>query len=151
MGSHSAVDRYHFSGPEIISESFEDGESVVVNLDNGCYFSLNPVGGLLFDLLGSGISVDEVTDFVGARYDAAPEAIRAAVVEFAGRLLDEALIRRGAPDADPPEHRPRESSDERAAFELPRLTAYTDMQDLLLADPIHDYDETGWPARVDDH
>ena len=26
---------------------------------------------------------------------------------------------------------------------------YTDMQDLLLADPIHDYDETGWPARIE--
>jgi hypothetical protein len=27
---------------------------------------------------------------------------------------------------------------------------YEDMQDLLLLDPIHDVDETGWPARKQD-
>ena len=26
---------------------------------------------------------------------------------------------------------------------------FTDMQDLLLLDPIHDVDETGWPVRAD--
>ena len=151
MAANGAAARYHLAGPEIISESFDDGESVVVNLDNGCYFSLNPVGGLMFDLLGSGVSVDDVTDTVGARYDAEPEAIRAAVLEFAARLLDEALIAPGAPDRDLTETEPGEwSGDDCAPFEAPRLTAYTDMQDLLLADPIHDYDETGWPARVDD-
>jgi hypothetical protein len=151
MSSPSALGRFHLAGPEIISESFEDGESVVVNLDNGCYFSLNSVAGCMFDLLGSGASVEDVTDAVGVRYDGSPDAIRAAVVEFATRLLDEALLARGAPEADQHEQPPEPSPDERVAFELPKLTAYTDMQDLLLADPIHDYDETGWPARVDDH
>ncbi len=28
----------------------------------------------------------------------------------------------------------------------PALETYTDMQELLLLDPIHDVDETGWPA-----
>ena len=28
-----------------------------------------------------------------------------------------------------------------------QLAVYEDMQDLLLLDPIHDVDETGWPAR----
>ena len=32
-------------------------------------------------------------------------------------------------------------------FEAPRLTKYTDMRDLLVLDPIHDVDESGWPAR----
>jgi hypothetical protein len=105
----------------------------------------------MFDLLGSGVSVADVAVTVAVRYDAAPEAIRAAVLEFATRLLDEALIAPGAPDRSLTESQRGEwSGGERAAFEAPRLTAYTDMQDLLLADPIHDYDETGWPARVDD-
>ncbi len=151
MADDGAAARYHLAGPEIISESFDDGESVVVNLENGCYFSLNPVGGLMFDLLVSGVSVDDVTDTVGVRYDAAPDAIRASVLEFAVRLLDEALLAAGAPEGDLTETQPREwLGVDGAAFEAPRLTAYTDMQDLLLADPIHDYDETGWPARVDD-
>ncbi len=32
------------------------------------------------------------------------------------------------------------------AFAPPRLQRYTDMQDLLLLDPIHDVDEVGWPV-----
>jgi hypothetical protein len=34
------------------------------------------------------------------------------------------------------------------SFTPPVLSRYTDMQDLLLLDPIHDVDETGWPARA---
>jgi len=34
-----------------------------------------------------------------------------------------------------------------APFVLPVLERYTDMQELLLIDPIHDVDETGWPRR----
>jgi hypothetical protein len=36
------------------------------------------------------------------------------------------------------------------SWEAPKLTVYEDMQDLLLLDPIHDVDETGWPARKQD-
>jgi hypothetical protein len=38
---------------------------------------------------------------------------------------------------------------ERATFIAPVLAVYTDMQDLLLLDPIHDVDEIGWPTRRD--
>jgi len=31
-------------------------------------------------------------------------------------------------------------------FDAPVLHSYTDMQDVLLLDPIHDVDETGWPS-----
>jgi hypothetical protein len=30
-------------------------------------------------------------------------------------------------------------------FEPPKFAKYNDMQNLLLSDPIHDVDETGWP------
>ena len=36
---------------------------------------------------------------------------------------------------------------EKLAYEHPVLQKYTDMEDLLLLDPIHDVDEAGWPAR----
>jgi hypothetical protein len=35
-------------------------------------------------------------------------------------------------------------------FEAPVLNRYTDMQDLLLLDPIHEVDETGWPIQKPD-
>ena len=33
------------------------------------------------------------------------------------------------------------------AFDPPRLEKYSDMQDYLLIDPIHEVDEPGWPAK----
>jgi hypothetical protein len=35
----------------------------------------------------------------------------------------------------------------RKTWQAPELSIYEDMQDLLQLDPIHDVDETGWPAR----
>jgi hypothetical protein len=32
------------------------------------------------------------------------------------------------------------------SWSSPVLSIYDDMQDLLLLDPIHDVDESGWPA-----
>jgi len=36
------------------------------------------------------------------------------------------------------------------AFEKPKLQKFTDMQDLLLLDPIHEVDEAGWPHTRND-
>jgi hypothetical protein len=32
------------------------------------------------------------------------------------------------------------------AYSPPKLEIYTDLHDLLLLDPIHDFDEAGWPV-----
>ena len=35
-------------------------------------------------------------------------------------------------------------------YEPPQLMKYTDMQELILLDPIHDVDEKGWPHTKPD-
>lgn len=151
MNDNGAAARFRLA-PEIISETFDDGESVVVNLENGFYFSLNPVGGLMFALIGSGATVAEVVIAVTACYEADTATVHEAVAAFATRLVEEALVVAGVPEtaAAPAAPSANDAASARAQFEAPTLTAYTDMQDLLLADPVHDYDETGWPVRVDE-
>jgi hypothetical protein len=41
-------------------------------------------------------------------------------------------------------------SEKRPDFIPPKLRKYTDMQDLLLLDPIHEVDEQGWPIAKDE-
>ncbi len=36
------------------------------------------------------------------------------------------------------------------AFEAPKLEKFTDMQDLVLLDPVHEVDDVGWPAARPD-
>jgi hypothetical protein len=139
--------------PEIISETFDDGESIVVNLENGFYFSLNQVGGEMFALLSKGMPVGEVGRLLAERYAQDAATTTAETGEFAVRLLEEGLVVASGSEPASPNgagHAPPPSTTA-AAYESPTLTSYTDMQDLLLADPIHDFNETGWPARVDDH
>ena len=40
------------------------------------------------------------------------------------------------------------ASGETSPFVTPTLSRYTEMQDLLLLDPIHDVDDSGWPRRA---
>ena len=40
--------------------------------------------------------------------------------------------------------------EERLGYVAPTLQKYSDMQDLLLIDPVHEVDETGWPNRPAD-
>ena len=68
-------------------------------------------------------------------------------------LLGEKLIipRDGPDDSDSTSLEPTSGSVEhpnqtqRLKFEKCGLTKYTDMQELLLLDPIHEVDATGWP------
>jgi hypothetical protein len=45
---------------------------------------------------------------------------------------------------------PDAASNGSKTFEPPLLEKYTDMQDLVLLDPVHEVDSTGWPAPKPD-
>jgi hypothetical protein len=131
----------------VVLEAFPD-ETVAANLGTGRYYSIDLVGAETLELLTSGHALHDVVAHLAERYGADLAVVDAAVTEFVGRLLDEELID-VAPPADP---RSAMEPMERAsvAFSPPSLSVYSDMEDLLLLDPIHDVDETGWPARTDD-
>jgi hypothetical protein len=82
-------------------------------------------------------------DFEGADAFAAPS-----VQELLDQMLREGLIVPGAGPAPSPSSVASPAT--KKAFEPPTLAVYTDMQELLLLDPIHDVDETGWPQRQDE-
>lgn len=61
--------------------------------------------------------------------------------DFVATLIEHELLREA--DATPVDFVPVTV----AAYFAPKLDIYTDMQELLLLDPVHDVDETGWPAQ----
>jgi hypothetical protein len=125
----------------IVDETFED-ETVVVDLDSGTYFSLTELASCIWTAL-PGATRDELVAQVVDRYrDAGDEAGRS-VAAFLDALEAEGLVR--ADGHDGPSPGPLPPTPER--FAPPRFEKFDDMQDLLLLDPIHDVDETGWPTR----
>lgn len=135
--------RYRTNSPQVINETI-DGEAIMINLATGAYYSLDRVGGDVWAVLEHGATVDDVVTALQGRYEGAPEDMAAGVGALVDRLVAEELIVTAEGDGAPPASA-LEASGEKQLFSAPRLDKFTDMQDLILLDPVHEVDSRGWP------
>jgi len=140
---------YRVNSPKVIHETIE-GETVLVNLDSGNYYSIDGVGVDVWNLIETGIDGGGIIEAIAQRYAGERETMEQAIYSFMKELEQEALIvnddgMRFEKGTGAKKDDYAQTGDERKLFEAPALNKYTDMQDLLLLDPIHDVDESGWP------
>ena len=121
-----------------------DGEVVVVNLDNGTYYSLDAVGADVWTLLAEGRTLAAVVDAVAARYEGERDKIAAGIEAFLRRLQDEKLVTVSA-GTGASASATAATAAAAGVYADPVLQKYTDMEELLLVDPIHEVEESGWP------
>ncbi|HZT52759.1 MAG TPA: PqqD family protein [Gaiellaceae bacterium] len=134
--------------PHVIHETI-DGEVIVINLASGNYYSMRGAGADVWEIVQAqpGTDASGIVAAVSQRFDAPTETVEREVAAFLEELRREELIAAtedgaaaatavldGLPDADG-----------RRPFEPPQLEKYTDLQDLVLLDPVHEVDATGWP------
>ncbi len=131
---------------DIMHETIDD-EVVIVNLDTGAYYAFDGSGQYIWDRLSQhGASQDQLVDEISARSQASVEEISAGVQSFLAQLLDEALIiPTDESEVAPAVPIPDLETGTTDAFVAPQLSKYTDMEALLLADPIHEVEPEGWP------
>jgi hypothetical protein len=131
---------------EVVHETV-DGEVIVIALQTGCYYSLEGSGAELWSGLVAGKSAPELTAELEKSYSAEPGAIADSVAELVDRLVVEQLAVPVASEepASANGHAAVEPSAALPEFPPPVLHKFTDMQDFLLADPIHDVGDAGWP------
>lgn len=138
---------WHQVAPQVVREVFDD-EVIIINMESGNYFSLNSTGAYVWSLIEAGFAVDAIVGRLRDDFDVAEELAAPSVNELLEQLLKEELIVAGAGPAPAPAQVAKPAA--KRDFEKPSLAVYTDMQELLLLDPIHDVDETGWPQRQDE-
>lgn len=144
MGSLS---RFKINEQQVIQETIE-GEAVIVNLVSGNYYSLDKVGADVWGNIENGKSVEEILEVIPRLYRGDPAVMETSVKSLIDDLVKEDLI---VPDASTAGGSPQSPSSGTVEtqtleeFEAPVLKKYSDMQDLLLLDPIHEVDEGGWP------
>ena len=140
--------RFRVNSPTVTHETI-DGEAVIINLDSGNYYSLVDVGSLIWSLIGRGASAGEVINLLPKTYQCNAADIDRCVQELLAQLQQENLIVpfEGAESLDRSQFSPEQPQNghEKLPFNPPLLYKYSDMQELLLLDPIHDVDDTGWP------
>jgi Coenzyme PQQ synthesis protein D (PqqD) len=134
---------YRPNTPKVLFQAFED-ETVLINLDSGNYYSFAGSGALIWDRLVRGDSVSSVIDNLQERFGN-KDGIAPAVEEFVRELVEENLVVEAAREPCKVVEQGAPQNFTLSQFERPVLQKYSDMQDLLLLDPIHEVDETGWP------
>jgi len=143
-------DRYCVNEPSVISEVV-DGETIVLNFENGHYYSFNPSASAIWGCVCAGSPDASVTEWVAQRFGVDPAAIATEVADFLRSLEDERLIRRAAAGEGggiiPQTAAAVAPGEPIAAFSAPSFDKFTDMEELLLLDPIHEVGESGWPKK----
>jgi coenzyme PQQ synthesis protein D (PqqD) len=138
---------YRVNSPHVISETV-GGETIIVNLASGHYFSLQGTAVEVWQGLERGESVETIALELEHRYEAEEGEIEAAVKrlleDFAGaELVVEDASRNGNNASS--EALPSQDVGERVPFVAPGFAVFTDMQDIILLDPVHEVDTRGWP------
>lgn len=130
---------FHVDDSRIIHETI-DGEVIIVNVESGCYYSLSGVGADIWELIAQGSGIDEIAHAISQRYHGDYGTITESVRQFLTALREEGLITAapGPSSAEGAVSEVPEAADEKQAFSAPVLNRYTDMQELLLLDPVHD-------------
>jgi Coenzyme PQQ synthesis protein D (PqqD) len=129
--------------PRKVAHETIDGEVIMIHLLIGTYYSLGGAGADIWASLASGRGRAETLALLERRYDADPVLLTETVDDFVKRLAEEDLLEPTVDGAPAPPA--TEPAGERLPFKGPELEKYTDMQDFLLVDPIHETDATGWP------
>ena len=144
--------RVTVNAPQVIHETI-DGEVIVINLTTGSYYSLKGSAATAWGLIEApdGVETAELLDALAARFDTTVSDVERAFGPFLAELSAEGLVSGiDEPIGEVAELQSNGKADTEAAFEPPSLEKFTDMQDLVLLDPVHEVDETGWPRQRPD-
>ena len=139
---------YRLNAPAVASQ-IADGEAILIHFDAGHYYSLNPTATEIFRLaVEEGKCATEIVGELVHRYDVGPGDLETKVDEFLEQLSAEELIVIDAPSRIFGTAASRETTlpANLAAWAPALLTKYSDLEDLLRLDPIHDVDDAGWPV-----
>jgi len=144
----ASAEAFRIDSRKVVHETI-DGEVILIHLETGNYYSLDGGGAEIWELVQRHGSAGGVVEELGRRHGDTDRRLAVTVRGLLHELAVEGLLE----VEDPPvedrngETVPDESPYGAGTFPRPVLTRYTDMQDFLLVDPIHEVADSGWPDR----
>ncbi|MFY9292892.1 MAG: PqqD family protein [Methylorubrum rhodinum] len=135
---------YDVAEPNLVSHQSFDDEIVIAHFGTGIYYSLSGSAAEIWLGLCASFDLSEVKATLAPHAAAGPEAFAASVDRFVAELETAGLIRPAAERA----HGAWTPTAPTGGWALPQVESFSDMQELLLLDPVHDTSEAGWPYVV---
>ena len=143
------TESFRIKSPSVIHETIDD-EVVVIHMLKGSYYNLEGSATRIWSRLVASTSFGAIVREFESLFDVGVVDVEESVTRFLDELEREDLIERVSEVLSPnPENvggvvSPGNGTER---FIPPVITKYTDMQDLLLLDPIHDVNQKGWPIQ----
>ena len=123
-----------------------DGQAVVIDYTTGMYYGTSKLGSAVLDALINGASEESVADIIKAE-NGCPDNAKESLSEFIDALLNKEIIVKKTGEGSAASIG-QDAFSEGFALEL---NEYAEVQELLLADPVHEVDvEQGWPIMKED-
>jgi hypothetical protein len=140
---------YTINTPHVVHDTIEN-ETILFNLKTGNYYSFDSFGVVLWNAIIEAYNISDFIEKLALKYDKTQAEIKEIIDGFLSELLEEELIVQDK-NKNETENNIAKSIIDKLAIELksPVLHKYTNMQDMLLLDPIHDTGEKGWPSGKD--
>ena len=134
--------------PWVTHERLDD-EVIAINLETGAYFAFDGVAADCWTLFAAGLDAERVASAIADRYAVDSTRAVADVRQFVAQLEDTKLITLADPAAevaDTGSTLPAPVGP--LVYVAPVVDQFDDLEELLLLDPIHEVDESGWPVAA---
>ncbi|MDO4803829.1 MAG: PqqD family protein [bacterium] len=123
-----------------------DGQAVVINFTTGMYYGTSTLGSAILENLVKGASEGSIVDALKAA-DGCPENMDTKLKGFIADLVEKEILVYKEGSGSPAQFTAEAFSE---GFDF-TVDEFAEVQDLLMADPIHEVDvEQGWPILRDD-
>ena len=135
------------NSPRVVHETI-DGETIIMDMKTGHYYSLEWPGTFIWEYLAEGAQPLSLFEKFLEKGLSKKEKF-SEVESFIKHLMDENLlseIQENEVEINEVSGTLNNNIEKLVQnFKAPVVNKYTDMQEMLLLDPIHDVDEKGWP------
>ena len=136
--------KYYFLDQTNLSCEDFGGEMVAINFDTGKYYGLSETALAIWNLLMRPRTEAELIEALNQQFEAEEHDVAVNTHAFLEILNGENLLIISEVDTAAEQAVKAEKS----TFTVPGLEVYSDLQELIMLDPVHDADpEHGWPVR----
>jgi hypothetical protein len=140
----SLLTQYALTSKNISGEIIDD-ELIVIDLSRGVYFTSKGAALQLWRGVVSGNNIEELVEQLGSKADD-PAIFKQMSIEWLNALTSEGILQEAEGEETIIPIGLLET-EEFSKIAPPTFEIHHDLEDILLFDPVHDFDELGWPKQ----